>query len=646
MCGLVGIVAARGAEAPNPARLEQAVRALAHRGPDDSGYYVNGPAALGSTRLSIIDLEHGGQPMAGEDGSVVAVHNGEIWNHEELRRELTSAGHRFRTRSDTEVLVHGFEEWGESLISRMNGMFACAIWDSRAERLLLARDRIGKKPLYLAHGESGLVFGSDARSVLIVAGLQPELETDHLAEFLFQRYVGAPRTLFKGVEKLPPGHLLVFDRTSMRTRNYWKIELDHPAELRPPELRALLRDSVGKRLMSDVPLGIMLSGGVDSAAVLGLMREAGADSVASFTIGFADPLYDERSMARRTAAAFGAHHHELEVRSADFRSALPRLSWFRDEPMAEPSEVPLFLLAELAGRHVKVVFSGEGGDELFGGYPKYRAEALLRTGLVPISLARALAALAARRRSHRRLGRAAETLAIHDPLLRWASWFRSFTPAELGRLLAPPLRESAHADRLLGPLRTLLAPYSEVDLGRRMLVGDLVTYLPDNMLARGDKVLMGASLEGRMPLLDYRVIERVSAAPAAQRSGLLQSKSILRKALADLVPPEVLRGRKRGFPVPVAHLLLEDGDGSLERLLLSERSLARGIFAPEELTSLVRGNGTPPAERELKLFTLISLELWLRANVDEVRLGPPATLDELVDDTGPGESAALAAALR
>ena len=212
MCGLVGIVAARGAEAPNPARLEQAVRALAHRGPDESGYYVNGPAALGSTRLSIIDLEHGSQPMASEDGSVVAVHNGEIWNHEELRRELTSVGHRFRTRSDTEVLVHGFEEWGESLISRMNGMFACAIWDSRAERLLLARDRIGKKPLYLARGESGLVFGSDARSVLIVAGLRPELETDHLAEFLFQRYVGAPRTLFKGVEKLPPGHLLVFDR--------------------------------------------------------------------------------------------------------------------------------------------------------------------------------------------------------------------------------------------------------------------------------------------------------------------------------------------------------------------------------------------------------------------------------------------------
>jgi asparagine synthase (glutamine-hydrolysing) len=583
--------------------------------------------------------------MASEDGSVIAVNNGEIWNHEQLRRELTEAGHRFRTRSDTEVLVHGFEEWGEGLIGRMNGMFASAIWDSRAERLLLARDRIGKKPLYFNESDSGLVFGSDARSVLIVAGVQPELETEHLAEFLFQRYVGAPRTLFKGIEKLPPGHLLVFDRTQVRIERYWKPEPDGRTKLGPAELRSLLLESVRMRLMSDVPLGIMLSGGVDSAAVLGLMREAGADSVASFTIGFADPLYDERPIARRTAAAFGTDHYELESGAADYLDALPRLSWFRDEPMAEPSEVPLFLLAELAGKHVKVVFSGEGGDELFGGYPKYRAEALLRTGLVPVSLARGTLRFAARRRSHRRLGRAAETLDIADPLLRWASWFRSFTPAELGRLLAPQLRPSAEAGALLEPLRMLLTPYAGLDPGRRMLLGDLLTYLPDNMLSRGDKVLMGASLEGRMPLLDYRIIERVSAVPASRRSGLLRSKSILRKALADVVPAEVLRAPKRGFPVPVAQLLLEGAGGNVERLLLSDRSLARGIFEPSEVASLVRGNGTAPAERELKLFTLTSLELWLRANVDELRLGPPSTFDELIDEPGPRDQAPTVAGL-
>jgi asparagine synthase (glutamine-hydrolysing) len=646
MCGLVGVVAAPDARPPDSGRLEQAVRALTHRGPDESGYYVSGPVALGSTRLSIIDLEHGSQPMTNEDGTVVTVYNGEIWNHEELRRELTVAGHRFRTRADTEVLVHGYEEWGESLVRRLNGMFACAIWDSRTERLLLARDRIGKKPLYLVNGESGLAFGSDARSVLIAAGLRPELDTDHVAEFLFQRYVGAPRTLFKRVEKLPPGHLLVFDRTVVRRQRYWTVEPDGPTPLRPPELRALLLDSVGKRLMSDVPLGIMLSGGVDSAAVLGLMREAGADSVASFTIGFGDPLFDERTTARLTAAAFGSDHHELEVRGSDFRDALPRLSWFRDEPMAEPSEVPLFLLAELAGRHLKVVFSGEGGDELFGGYPKYRAEALLRTGLVPISLARGVGRLVARRRSHRRLERAVETLTIRDPLLRWASWFRSFAPAELAGLLAPPLRTYSEPDALVEPLRTLLAPYSDLDPGRRMLLGDLATYLPDNMLARADKVLMGASLEGRMPLLDYRVIERVSSAPASQRSGLLRSKSILRQAVSDLVPPEVLRRPKRGFPVPVMQLLLEESDGKLDRLLLSERCLSRGIFEPQVLARLVRGNGMPGSERELKLFTLISLELWLRVNIDELRLGPPATLDELIDEPSPHDSAAVAAAGR
>ncbi len=636
MCGLCGMVAARGEPAPARANAERAVAALRHRGPDGEGYHADGPVLLGHTRLSIIDLELGDQPMPNEDGAVVAVYNGEIWNYLALRTELERAGHVFRSRSDTEVLVHGWEEWGEGLLERLDGMFAFALWDSRTGRLLLARDRTGKKPLYLAETRAGLAFGSDARSALLVAGLEPELATEHVPELLFQRYVGSPRTLFRGVRRLEPGTYLLYDGERVTERAYWRVEADGASPLDPGELRALLREAAARRLMSDVPLGVLLSGGVDSAAVLGLMREAGAGGLASFTIGFDDPLYDEREAARITAARFGAEHHELVVGSEDFLAALPRLAWYRDEPIAEPSEIPLLLLAELAGRHVKVVLSGDGGDELFGGYPKYRADRLLRAGGPAAAAAlRVAGRLAARRPSHRRLDRAVETAAIRDDVLRWASWFRTFSPGELSRLVGGDLRLAATPEELTRPLRERLAPFAGLDAGRRMLLGDLFTYLPDNMLLRADKVLMGASVEGRMPLLDVRVVERAVRTPASQRASLRRPKAILREALAGLVPDEILRLPKRGFPVPVASLLLDRGGETLERLLLSDRALERGLLEPDAVRTLVRGDHAPAA-RELKLFTLASLELFLRTNVDRLRLAPPESLEELLD---PGEAA-------
>ena len=635
MCGLCGMVAARGKPAPMRANVERAVRALRHRGPDGDGYHTDGPSLFGHARLSIIDLERGDQPMPSEDGKVVTVYNGEIWNHLALRAELERAGHVFRSRADTEVLVHGWEEWGENLLERLDGMFAFALWDSRKGLLLLARDRTGKKPLYVAETAAGLAFGSDARSVLLIAGLEPELAADHVPELLFQRYVGAPRTLFRGVRRLEPGTYLLYDGERATERPYWRVEPDGVARLDPGELRALLRDAAAKRLMSDVPLGVLLSGGIDSAAVLGLMREAGAGSVASFTIGFDDPFYNEREAARITAGRFGTDHHELVVGPDEFLDALPRLAWFRDEPIAEPSEIPLLLLAELAGRHVKVVLSGDGGDELFGGYPKYRADRLLRAGGPAAAAALRLAGrLAALRPSHRRIDRAVETAAIRDDVLRWSSWFRTFSPGELAGLVAPGLEDAATADRLTRPLRERMQPYADVDAGRRMLLGDLFTYLPDNMLLRADKVLMGASVEGRMPLLDVRIVDRAVRTPASQRSGLRRPKKVLREALDGLVPEEILRLPKRGFPVPVASLLLSREGRTLERLLLADRTLERGLLAPDGVRALVRGD-RPTAARELKLFTLASLELFLRTNVDRVRLAPPESLEELLE---PGEA--------
>jgi asparagine synthase (glutamine-hydrolysing) len=630
MCGIVGLVAAQRQRPVPVEQLERAVHALRHRGPDSEGAELIGAAALGHTRLAIIDPEQGHQPMRNEDRSVVAVYNGEIWNHRDLRRELEAAGHVFRTHADTEVLVHGFEEWGEGLPERLDGMFAFAIWDARRERLLVARDRLGKKPLFIARMSEGLAFGSDARSVLLVSGLRPELDVERLPAFLFQRYVSAPQTMFSGIDKVPPGHLLTYDRSTAAIRPYWRLDLAPPGPLRAEELRELLRDSVRRRLMSDVPLGVLLSGGVDSAAVLGLMREAGADSIASFTVGYDDPLYDERGSARIVAERFGSDHHELSVDGSDFLDALPRLAWLRDEPIAEPREIPLLLLAELAGRYVKVVLTGDGGDELFAGYPKYRAEqALAEGGALAARALGAMARLRSRRPSHRRMRRAAETFSFRDPLLRRASWFRSFSPAELGRLLAPDLRPAI--DAMLDPLRGLMAPHQGLNPVHRMLVADLLTWLPDNMLIRGDRVLMAASVEGRTPLLDRRVVERVSSLPPSIRMSLRSPKLLLREAVADLVPAEVFQAPKRGFPVPVASFLFSDRSRALERLVLSDRCIERGLFEPDEVRALVAGERSYRTDRELKLFTLASLELWLRTSVDELRTEPPDGLEGTLD---------------
>ncbi|HZU21022.1 MAG TPA: asparagine synthase (glutamine-hydrolyzing) [Gaiellaceae bacterium] len=633
MCGIVGVARAPGGPKPDRALLERAIVALHHRGPDGSGSHVTPNVGLGHTRLSIIDIDGGVQPMANEDGTVWTVYNGEIWNFADLRAQLLAAGHTFATRCDTEVLVHGYEEWGDDLVPRLNGMFAFAIWDDRRERLLLARDRIGKKPLYVSQTGDGLAFGSDVRSLLLASGASPRLNEDALAEFLFQRYVCAPRTLFEGVERLPAGHLLVYERGAAEVRPYWSLPRDaRPEVLDPRDLRALLLDSVRLRLMSDVPLGVFLSGGVDSAAVLGLMREAGAGTVASFTIGFDDPVFDERPRARLTAERFGSDHHEVVVGADDFVDALPRLAWYRDEPIAEAAEIPLLLLSEFAGRQVKVVLSGEGGDELFGGYPKYRAERLLGLPTAAPRLAlRVAGEVAVRRRSHRQLQRALETLEIRDPLLRWASWFRAFSVADLQRVLAPELRATASPASLTRPLAERLAPFAHLDAPRQMLVGDLQSYLPDNMLLRGDRVLMAGSIEGRMPLLDYRVIERVCRAPVSQRASWLRSKKVLRQALADVIPDEIQRGPKRGFPVPVARFLLEGRARLADRLVLSERALDRGLFDRGALTSLVDQARASRFDSQLRLFTLASLELWLRTNVDELTTRPPDGLEQVLE---------------
>jgi asparagine synthase (glutamine-hydrolysing) len=632
MCGIVGVVDARGIPHGTEKGVRMAVEALRHRGPDDNGVWTDPNCVLGHTRLSIIDVVGGTQPMQNEDGLVVAIFNGEIWNYQDLRKSLIAAGHVFTSASDTEVLVHGYEEWGVELPKHLDGMFAFAVWDISRKRLLLARDRLGKKPLALVRTEQGLSFASDARAALLAANKKPELAEEVVPEFLFQRYVDAPRTLLRGVEKLQPGHLAVFESGQLHIRTYWQLNDDATRPLPEQDLRALLETAVERRLMSDVPLGALLSGGVDSALVASLMNARGLHGFPTFTIGFDNSLYDERALAALTARSLGTDHYELLMRSEDLVQALPRLVWARDEPMAEPSEIPLLLLAEFAARHVKVVLSGDGGDELFGGYPKYRLDRLLRAHLVPRGALRLAKPLAARKASHRRFGRALAAAAIRDDIVRWSGWFRSFSAEELGPLLMPGLRPLSTEAALAEPLRSRLVPFTNLDATRRMIVGDLLTYLPDNMLARGDKVMMAASLEGRMPLLDRDVVERVHSAPGGDRVGLRSGKRMLRNVAQGLVPDAVLAAGKKGFPVPVSSLLLHGPERLAEHILLSERALSRGLYDPAKLTELVKQPAADSSTAGLQLFTLLSLELWLRANVDSVTLTPPSDMETLLSD--------------
>ena len=611
MCGICGIWGVPDASAGN-ARIGEMLSTIVHRGPDGEGRLARDGVALGMRRLAIIDLAGGDQPIHNEDRTVGVVFNGEIYNFQELRAELQRAGHVFATRSDTEVIVHGYEQWGDDVVHRLAGMFAFALLDEAQERLLVARDRFGKKPLYYSRRDDELILGSEIKA-LLQAGVSSDIDDEGLRDYLALRYVPAPRTMFRAVRQLPAGHLMVADASGVEIRRWWRltygpklgsVTLEQAAE----DAEGLMRRAVHRRLVSDVPLGCFLSGGLDSSTVLSFMAEASDEPVRTFSIGF-DPGWasDELPEAANTARAFGTRHHETRIDAAEFLRLLPVAVWHRDEPLAEPSEIPLLALSRMAREHVTVVLSGEGGDELFGGYPKYRVDRLLARGGAAARAVlgrRRLERIAASERLPRKGRMAVGAMARGDEGERWPAWFGADHMAGLSddgrRPLDPVL---ASLDPRLGPLD-------------RMLALDVETYLVDNLLVRGDKMTMAASIEGRMPLLDHDLAEYAALLPESLKATPRATKLVVRAIARRRLPASLLDRKKVGFAVPIAGWFRADLGDALERLTLGRDARPDPLVDPETTRRVLALHREGRYDLGKELWSLLTLDVWARIFLD------------------------------
>jgi asparagine synthase (glutamine-hydrolysing) len=615
MCGIAGIVGRPG-EPPSREVLSAMGSALAHRGPDDATLAIHGQAGLAFRRLSIIDVAGGQQPLHNEDDSCHLILNGEIYNHLELRRELEGRGHRPRTHSDAEVVLHGYEEWGDDVVPRLRGMFAFALWDDKRRRLLLARDRLGKKPLVYHEAEGRLAFASELGGLLADPRVPREADLAAIHQYLVYQYVPAPGTAFAGVRKLPPAHTLVFEDGVARVQRYWSLSfqpaLDITLEDAAAEVRRLLRDAVAVRLMSEVPLGAFLSGGIDSSAVVALMSEFGR--VKTFCIGFEEDAFDERPYAAMVASRYGTEHHEFVVRP-DAAEVLPEIVAHYGEPFADSSALPTWYLARLTRQHVTVALNGDGGDELFAGYDRYRALAAYRTLarlpgrslLGPVADA-APGWLPSRAR---RLLKAAS----HRPEVSYARTVSVFAPEEAAALYSPEMRRRSERASAYAPLLDVFAASDAPDLLGRTLHADTMTYLPGDLLAKVDIATMAHGLEARSPLLDHPLVEFAARLPSRYKLGRT-GKVVLRLAVQDLLPEAILRRPKKGFGVPLGRWFRGELRGYLEETLLSSRAQSRPFFDARAVAALVRAHGVHGRDHSAQLWSLLVLELWSRRFLD------------------------------
>ena len=636
MCGIAGQVRTDGAPVA-PALIEAMCRAQAHRGPDCRGTHVRGPVGLGIQRLRVIDLTGGDQPIHNEDRSVTVILNGEIYNYRELRERLHRSGHRFATGGDTEVIVHLYEELGPACVHELIGMFAFAVWDEPRRQLLLARDRLGKKPLVYAQRGGALSFASELPALLADPGVSTAVDPGAIDQYLAHGYVPAPQCAYAGVRKLRPGHLLVHRPESVTVQRYWRLDFTRSGPTRrrataasgpgseaasdadaARELRERIGVAVRRRMIADVPTGAFLSGGIDSAVVVAAMAEHSSHPVRTFSIGFDDPQFDERAGARLIAERFGTEHHEIVV-DPDAVAMLPRLVRHYGEPFADHSAVACFYLSEFARRHVTVALNGDGGDEGFGGYHRYSINlALARLDRVPAGLRRA-AGRWADRLPHAASGRSrlatARYLAVHaamDPRARYLSEMAMFGPARRARLYRPEFAAQAAAARPEGSSEEAWSEAEAPTLLGRMMETDVNSYLPGDLLAKMDIATMAYSLEGRSPLLDHELLEFAAALPDRLKVDARGRKRLLRAAARGWIPDETLNAPKRGFELPVTRWMRTDLRGYAREVLLDPGARGRDWARPGAIETLLDEHQTGARDHGRELWTLLMLELWWR----------------------------------
>jgi asparagine synthase (glutamine-hydrolysing) len=610
--------------------LDRMVRMLVHRGPDDEGAVIRPGVGLGMRRLAIIDVATGQQPFGNETDDIQLVANGEIYNFQQLREELRAAGHTIRTQSDIEVLVHAYEEWGIGFLTRVRGMFALALWDARTRTLIAARDRAGEKPLYWTQTPRGLLLASEVKALLVRPEVTRELDLDAVDQFLTYEYVLAPRTILKGVHKLPPGHYLRYHDGAVTVRSYWDAAAVAPRRWVPDEaaeaLRAALRHATVSQMVSDVPLGAFLSGGIDSSTIVAFMSEASLQPVNTFSMGFDNGSYNELPYAREIAELFHTNHRERTV-SPDLHELFDKLVVHLDEPFADVSLFPTFLVSQLAREHVTVALSGDGGDELFGGYDAYEAQDLaMRFAWMGDTLMPAAAAVAA-------------ALPPTEKKKGLLNKFKRFTlgatqaPADLGhyrwmvylsarakqRLYAPALRAALASADVYAPVRAALARFGHDDLTNRQFYADLSLYLADDILVKVDRMSMATSLETRAPFLDADVMElafsmpgdfKMKAADGRGVLGALERKWILKQAMRGILPERILTRRKEGFSIPMKNWLRRELQPLMRSLLSPERVAARGLFSAGEVTRLVDDHVAGRENYAHTLFPLMVFERW------------------------------------
>jgi asparagine synthase (glutamine-hydrolysing) len=616
MCGICGLLETAGG-VPDRDLVERMNQTLFHRGPDSGGIHVQGRAAIAARRLSIIDLALGDQPIANEDETVWVVQNGEIYNYRELREELAAAGHSFRTNGDTEALVHAYEQWGPTFADRLRGMFAVAIWDTREQRLVLARDRFGIKPLYYRVADGTLSFASELKALLQQPGFSREIDLDALEAFLDHAMVPAPLTIFKGTSKLRAGHLLTWtEREGVQVERYARTAPPPERDLRAGSeeelaeaVREALRDSVRAHLIADVPVGVMLSGGVDSSALTAFAALESSERVSTFSIGFEEASFNELDKARAVAQRYDTDHHELVLRPNAIE-LLPGIVEAFDEPFADNSALPTYLVSELAAKHVKVALSGEGGDELFGGYYTYVADYLApRFGRLASAMRPALQLVPASTRSsswEERLKRFAHGGHL-PPLERHHAWREVFSADARAELLEPGKRGTAD------PVDLFRARYLETngaeELGRLMDV-DVGTYLVDDLLVKMDRASMAHSLEARVPFCDPVVAELAFSLPAKQKVRWFDKKRLLRKALAPLLPEEILGARKQGFSLPTAAWLRGDLETFARETLSADTLRRQGFFRTEAVQPMLDAHVGGKRNASRQLWALLVFTLW------------------------------------